>query len=86
MCGFLFRKKSLKSKKMRKFLRLPNNALSNGCFVRKNGIKTIRRRFVTILHMLHEVRYVAYLKKALKICVGICELRFEAHFGDQTFK
>jgi hypothetical protein len=64
----------------------PNNALSKGCFVRKNRKKPIRRHFVTILHILHEVGYVAYLKKPLKICVGICGLRFEAHFGDQTFK
>jgi hypothetical protein len=25
------------------------------------------------------------MKKPLKICVGICGLRFEAHFADQTF-
>jgi hypothetical protein len=87
MCGFLFRKKGLKSEKIPKALAyfFPNNALSNDCFVRKNRKTNIRRHFVTILHILHEVGYVAYLKMPLKICVGICGLRFEAHFGDQSF-
>jgi hypothetical protein len=65
----------------------PNNALSNGCFGRKNPYKNpYRRHFVAILHILHEVEYVAYLKNPLKTCVGICGLRLKAHFGNQTLE